>query len=260
MCSVLVCSSAVLIASVGASLFPWNPLLSLSRQSQVLPDPGYEATPCKRKPSFGASLCTLLLRKTLPELIQPVGERVAAVEQFIATTDPAIVHNVVEIADPFGPAITVAELECIVGSEETEAGCQAINSRRREAGMAELAVHLIGVVPAAEVRAGEEDKVSSGTTRRRLLGCRLRPAARRWEGEGPYLVGLTGGSCSGKSSVARRMEGRGWGVVDCDKLGHQAYLPGTPGHAAIVGRWGEQVVAGDGSIDRRWAEVGLLVR
>ena len=44
----------------------------------------------------------------------------------------------------------------------------------------------------------------------------------------PYIIGLTGGIASGKSSVCRRLEGQGASVVDCDKLGtaplHISYL------------------------------------
>merc|ERR1711971_1181480 len=77
-------------------------------------------------------------------------------------------------------------------------------------------------------------------------------ALRQWDKEtGPYLIGLTGGSASGKSSVAKRMSGLSWGVVDCDKLGHAAYTPGTVAFKAIVEEWGQAVVAEDGSINRR---------
>merc|ERR1719278_1055968 len=65
------------------------------------------------------------------------------------------------------------------------------------------------------------------------------------------LSGLTGGSASGKSSVAKRMSNLNWGVVDCDKLGHAAYTPGTVAYKSIVEEWGQAVVAGDGSINRR---------
>lgn len=40
-------------------------------------------------------------------------------------------------------------------------------------------------------------------------------------------------------------------MVDCDKLGHLAYAVGTPGHAQVVAAFGQQVVAADGSIDRK---------
>ena len=84
-----------------------------------------------------------------------------------------------------------------------------------------------------------------------MLGTRLKPALRQWNRTtGPYLIGLTGGSASGKSSVAKRMSDLNWGVVDCDKLGHAAYTPGTEAFNAIVEEWGQAVVADDGSINR----------
>jgi len=207
---------------------------------------------CTERVTVGVTGPQLLTRKTLSELILPVEERIAGVETFLQDSDPSVAATVVQIDDPFGPAITVPELQCIVASEETERGCVAINEKRQEAGLQELGVHLIGLVEADGRRQEEEEKVSSSTTRIRLLGSRLRPALRDWAPEsGPYMVGLTGGSASGKSSVARRMEGLGWGRVDCDALGHQAYLPGAPAYEAIVAEWGQGVVAEDGTINRR---------
>ncbi len=65
------------------------------------------------------------------------------------------------------------------------------------------------------------------------------------------LVGLTGGIGAGKSTVGRMLAARGAVVVDADELARQAVEPGTPGHARVVERFGERVLAPDGSIDRR---------
>ena len=54
--------------------------------------------------------------------------------------------------------------------------------------------------------------------------------------------------------MAKRMSDLNWGVVDCDKLGHAAYTPGTVAFKAIVEEWGQAVVAEDGSINRFLAE------
>ena len=35
----------------------------------------------------------------------------------------------------------------------------------------------------------------------------------------PYVVGLTGGIASGKTSVCSRLKSQGAAIVDCDKLG-----------------------------------------
>lgn len=64
------------------------------------------------------------------------------------------------------------------------------------------------------------------------------------------LVGLTGGIGSGKSTVARLLAARGAVVLDADVLAREAVEPGTPGFDAVVGRFGEAVLAADGSLDR----------
>jgi dephospho-CoA kinase len=68
-------------------------------------------------------------------------------------------------------------------------------------------------------------------------------------------VGLTGGIGSGKSEVARILEGLGARVIDADVLAREAVAPGTEGFRAIEERW-PQVVR-DGAIDR--AALGAIV-
>ena len=64
------------------------------------------------------------------------------------------------------------------------------------------------------------------------------------------LVGLVGGIGSGKSTVAAAFRRLGAGVLDADRLGHEVLrLPNV--RAAIGGRWGQEVLAPDGEIDRK---------
>ena len=65
------------------------------------------------------------------------------------------------------------------------------------------------------------------------------------------LVGLTGGLGAGKSTVARMLADRGAVVVDADELARRAIDPGSPGFHKVVRVFGDDVVAEDGSIDRR---------
>lgn len=65
-----------------------------------------------------------------------------------------------------------------------------------------------------------------------------------------YLIGLTGGIASGKSTVAKRLAGRGAVVIDADKLAREVVEPGTPALALIAERFGPSVIAPDGSLDR----------
>jgi dephospho-CoA kinase len=64
------------------------------------------------------------------------------------------------------------------------------------------------------------------------------------------LVGLTGGIGSGKSTVAHLLERRGAVVFEADALAHEAVEPGTPGHDAVVERFGANVLAPGGELDR----------
>ncbi len=63
-------------------------------------------------------------------------------------------------------------------------------------------------------------------------------------------VGLTGGIGSGKSEVSRLLAAHGAVVIDADVLAREVVEPGTPGLAAVVEAFGEQVLRPDGSLDR----------
>ena len=62
-------------------------------------------------------------------------------------------------------------------------------------------------------------------------------------------VGLTGGIASGKSMVADELAARGAIIIDADLLAREVVEPGTPALAAIIDRFGAQVLR-DGQIDR----------
>ena len=66
-----------------------------------------------------------------------------------------------------------------------------------------------------------------------------------------YVIGLTGGIGSGKSAVAQILAEQGAVILDADRLGHEVYLPGRPAYDEIVAEFGADVVAQDGSIDRK---------
>ena len=65
------------------------------------------------------------------------------------------------------------------------------------------------------------------------------------------IIGLTGGIASGKSMASEHLKELGAAVVDADRLGHRVYEAGTPGFEQIVNAFGHDLVAEDGSIDRR---------
>jgi len=66
-----------------------------------------------------------------------------------------------------------------------------------------------------------------------------------------YTIGLTGGIGTGKSVVARILAEQGAVILNADLVGHEAYLPGTPAYEDIVAEFGKDVVAEDGTIDRK---------
>ena len=71
-----------------------------------------------------------------------------------------------------------------------------------------------------------------------------------------YLVGLTGGIASGKSTVASAWVELGGIEIDADKLAREVVEPGTPGLAAIHREFGDSVIA-NGALDR--AALGAIV-
>jgi dephospho-CoA kinase len=68
-------------------------------------------------------------------------------------------------------------------------------------------------------------------------------------------VGLTGGIASGKSIVAAELAARGAIIIDADVFAREVVEPGTPALAAIIDRFGVQILK-DGQLDRaRLAEI-----
>ena len=66
-----------------------------------------------------------------------------------------------------------------------------------------------------------------------------------------HVIGLTGGIASGKSTVTGFFRDREVPVIDADILGHRTYDPGTETFEAVVRAFGPELVAADGSIDRK---------
>jgi len=72
-----------------------------------------------------------------------------------------------------------------------------------------------------------------------------------------YLIGLTGGIASGKSTVARRLVEHGAIHLDADQLARRVVEPGTDCLRAIVDEFGQEVLRSDGTLDRQ--RLGELV-
>ena len=65
------------------------------------------------------------------------------------------------------------------------------------------------------------------------------------------VIGVTGGIATGKSSVLRLLAERGVTTIDADAVYHALIGPGGPLIRPITERFGRDVIADDGSIDRR---------
>lgn len=65
-----------------------------------------------------------------------------------------------------------------------------------------------------------------------------------------YLVGLTGGIASGKSTVASLWNELGATVIDADLLAREVVEPGTSGLEKLATVFGSRVLNSDGSLNR----------
>lgn len=65
-----------------------------------------------------------------------------------------------------------------------------------------------------------------------------------------YIVGLTGGIGSGKSTVGVRFADLGCGLIDADAVSHAVSLPHAPGWLAIRAEFGTDYFGPGGELDR----------
>ncbi|MDX7758763.1 dephospho-CoA kinase [Aeromonas hydrophila] len=66
-----------------------------------------------------------------------------------------------------------------------------------------------------------------------------------------YVVAITGGIGSGKTTVANQFAELGIEVVDADVIAREVVEPGTPALATIAAHFGSEVITPDGQLDRR---------
>ena len=71
------------------------------------------------------------------------------------------------------------------------------------------------------------------------------------------ILGLTGQSGAGKSTVGKIMEQKGACVIDCDKLARLVVEPGKPALSEIREAFGSEVINPDGTMNR--AKVASIV-
>ena len=65
-----------------------------------------------------------------------------------------------------------------------------------------------------------------------------------------FAVGLTGGIGSGKSTVGDLLVAHGAVLIDADRIAREVVAPDGPAYRPVVERFGDGIVAADGTIDR----------
>ena len=96
----------------------------------------------------------------------------------------------------------------------------------------------------------DELKLSSTGRRQEDLGVLLRKPKSKSNQSDVYVIGLTGGIASGKSSIAKRLEKLGAQIINADLVGHSVYEPGTEAYDEIIQHFGDSVLNSNGSINR----------
>lgn len=72
-----------------------------------------------------------------------------------------------------------------------------------------------------------------------------------------FILGLTGGIATGKSTVSRYFSEQGYPVIDADLIAREVVEPGTLGLEKIVAVFGRSVLTQQGELDRQ--KLGQLV-
>ncbi|XP_058800308.1 bifunctional coenzyme A synthase-like [Phymastichus coffea] len=212
---------------------------------------------CTDSLTVGVTDINMIKKKMLWELIESCSQRIASLKDFTEDVDPSLKYNLVPIIDMYGPTKDDPNFEMIVVSEETKKGGEMINEKRKENHLNSLDIYVVKLVEDANHTEHEETKISSSNNRIRLLGTRLKTPNLDGKAILPYIIGLTGGIASGKSSVANKLQNLGAGLINCDLLAHSLYAPGMKCNTLIKETFGPQFINPDGQVNRK--ELGNLV-
>ncbi|TNN08995.1 Bifunctional coenzyme A synthase [Schistosoma japonicum] len=206
----------------------------------------------------GVTCSDLLSSKCLCPLIFSWEKRSRIVQSFLSDIGvQSKVTQIVRLSDKFGPPGYSAEFDCIVASSDSLNNCKELNELRRTKGFEPLKIELIDFIYSDRISFNEckscpfdpsDFKLCSSKLRFNELGNLLKPVNNINFDDSPcspYLIGLTGPSGSGKSSLAKRLKNLSEQIhiIDCDRLGHEAYTAGTPCHQALLSHFGRENIA-----------------
>jgi len=207
---------------------------------------------CKKRLTVGVTDGVMIKSKQLWELIEPCELRMKKLKEFLMDVEPRLEYCIVPITDPYGPTAYDPDLELIVVSEETLKGGVKVNQLRKEKGLKILDVYPVTLINDTRATQWEDDKISSSSIRKRLLGSYIQPpTVKTTAGNGPYVIGLTGGIASGKTTICGRLNKLGAHVISCDQLGHLAYQKGTKCYQEMVDYFGASILDFNHEIDRK---------
>ena len=71
------------------------------------------------------------------------------------------------------------------------------------------------------------------------------------------VIGITGNSGGGKTTVCKIIDGMGYKSIDCDEISHRVMLSGQSAFVKIVEAFGKEILGTDGQIDRK--KLGAIV-
>ncbi|KAK4874734.1 hypothetical protein RN001_014094 [Aquatica leii] len=194
----------------------------------------------------------MLQSKTLYELVEPLENRLNGVKDFMMDVCPELNYTIVPIRDLYGPTQHDPTMELIVVSAETIKGGHKINEIRQSKNLPILEILEVELIQEPYPESMEELKISSSTARMRLLGTLLNPPRKNTLiPNKPYVIGLTGGIASGKSSISLRLKELGAEIIDCDQVGHEMYKPGKRCYDLIVETFGKTILSENGEVNRK---------
>lgn len=103
----------------------------------------------------------LLVKKKLADLIEEASLRERHLRELLSQMSPDLELLVVPIVDPYGPSITEPDYQCLIVSEETRSGGDAVNVKRVANGLNRLDLHIVGLANELEgdLEQGDENKV-----------------------------------------------------------------------------------------------------
>lgn len=140
----------------------------------------------------------------------------------------------------------------MIVSKETFKGGEKVNEKRKANNLRELKVKCIDMIELETNDEGKEKKISSSNQRLDLLGMRLKePIPKPHLPNRPYIIGLIGGIASGKSVISQYFGNLGAYVINCDKLAHEIYEPGTKCHEKLISHFGIDIASDDNKINRK---------